>query len=225
MADGKNLTLKNGENDNLLNDAAFTWAGSYGGKMRLNLALSNLDLVNHTIKLTSTWYWHSTTSDSWCWDVNPSGDPYKLYAVGTSSSSGTSKTYNLYTGGNKHNYGSISDASGYFSWAAAYSRGSNTYGEITYNTTSTVHKEVTVNLASDNSLSMSIACKLVGSGSGYGPRSTFTWTAYTLTIDSSGAVWIKAGDTWKNGVPWVNVNGTWKAGTAWVNVSGTWKKM
>jgi hypothetical protein len=54
-----NITLANGGNGNLLNDATFkfnsnsTSSGSSTGYLRLNLALSDLNLTNHTIKITA----------------------------------------------------------------------------------------------------------------------------------------------------------------------------
>ena len=51
---GQNLTLKNGENGNLLNNDTFSWyTGTNNGYVKLNIALSDMDLSAHTVKITT----------------------------------------------------------------------------------------------------------------------------------------------------------------------------
>ncbi|MBQ6627813.1 MAG: hypothetical protein IJH65_03180 [Methanobrevibacter sp.] len=64
---GQNLTLNNGESGELLNGDTFGWyTGTSNGAIKLTLALSDLDRVNHTIKITSTWTWKRSSSSGWC---------------------------------------------------------------------------------------------------------------------------------------------------------------
>lgn len=228
---GQNLTLANNENGDLYNGETysadrFNWyTGTNNGYIKLNLALSDLDLAAHTIKITTNWMWRRSSGSGAAWNVNGSNKPYLLYATGTSSSSGTSKTYHLYTGGNKGGYSSTTDTEG-FNWAYAY--GTTTFADINYNATSaTVNNEVIVDLAPDNSLVMTIQGKIDSSASSsYGPRSDKTWTSYTLTINPTGAfLWVNDGGTWKRGLVYVNDGGTWKVGKAtYINAAGTWTK-
>lgn len=190
---GTNLTLANGQNGNIYDGGTYTadrfnwYTGTNNGYIRLNIALSDLDIVNHTIKITSTWTWRRSSGKGACWNVNGSNKPYLLYATGTSSSSGTSKTYHLYTGGNKGSYGSLTTDSEGFNWPYAY--GTTSFADINYKASSkTVNNVVTVDLAPDNSLVMSIQGKIDSSASsGYGPRVDKTWTTYTLTVNPTGA--------------------------------------
>ena len=58
---GQNLVLANGENGDLLDGSTYTadrfdwYTGSSNGYIKLNLALSDLDKTNHTIKITTTY--------------------------------------------------------------------------------------------------------------------------------------------------------------------------
>lgn len=50
-----NITVANGGNGNLISGQAFTFYSSRTGNITLNLALSDFNATNHTIKITANW--------------------------------------------------------------------------------------------------------------------------------------------------------------------------